>query len=47
MFRLQHYHEFLRISLPCQLHRLEETKRNVLDLADLRNQAHLKKFLRE
>ena len=35
LFRLKH-HEFSSFSLRGQLHRLEDTKRNVLDLADFR-----------
>ena len=47
LFRIKNYHEFSRFSLDSQLYRLEDTKRNVFDLADFRNQIHHKKFLRE
>ena len=46
MFRLESYDEFSRFSLGGQLYRLEDTKHNVLDLADLRNQVHQRKLLK-
>ena len=44
---LENYHEFSRFSRRVQLHRSQDTKHNVLDLADFRNQAYHRKFLRE
>ena len=41
------YHEFSRFSLRGQLHGSEDTKCNVLDLADCQNQVHHRKFLSE
>ena len=40
-------HEFLIFFLWCQIYRLEDAKRNVLDLTEFRNQVHYRKFLRK
>ena len=47
LFRVKHYREFSRFSLRAQLHQLEGTKRNVLDLADFRNQVRQRKLVTE
>ena len=41
------YYEFSRFFLRSQLYRLEDNKRNALDLTSFRNQVHYRKFLRE
>ena len=46
LFRLEN-HEFLRFFLWCQFYRLEDAKRNALDLTGFRNQVHHWKFLGE
>ena len=47
LVRLEDNHWFSRFSLRSQLHRVKETKRNVLDFPVFLNQAHYKKFLRQ
>ena len=47
LFRLEKYHDFSRVFLGGQLCRLEDTKRNALDISDFRNHVHHKTFLRE
>ena len=45
LFRLQHYHEFLRFFLCTKLHRFRDI--NILDLTNFQIQVHHKKFLNE
>ena len=44
-FKESFFHEFSKFSLRGRLHRPEDTKCNVLDLADCQNQVHHRKFL--
>ena len=47
LFRLENYLGFSRFALYGQLHWLEDTKRNVLNVTVFRNQVHHRKYLRE
>ena len=47
LFRLENHPEFSKVFLCDLLYRLEDTKRNVLDISDFRNQFHHRIFFRE